>query len=309
MRLVFLGTPEFAIPSLAGLHRSHEIGLVITRPSRPVGRKQTLTPPPVFEEADRLGLERIQPGDVNSPEVVDRIRSIKPAGLVAVAYGRIIGNALLHIAPHGVLNVHPSLLPRHRGASPVNGAILAGDSETGVTIMRMDEGLDTGPILMQRSTSIGSNETAEDLELRLAVAGAELLVETLGRLDRGPLEPRPQDDAMATMTRPLKRSDGEINWQKTAEEIYRLWRALHPWPGIHTSAGRQTLKILKCSISGETECSGPRGRARFSKGSLIVTAGDGCLDIARIQPEGRKPMNGADFAIGYSAAITAVWGT
>ena len=308
MRLVFLGTPEFAIPSLCRLHESHEIALVVTRPSRPVGRNRILTPPPVFDEAGRLGLECIQPSDMNSPDAVCRVRSTGPAALVAVAFGRIIGPELLRAAPGGVLNVHPSLLPRHRGAAPVQGAILAGDSETGVTIMQMDEGLDTGPVLTQRTTSIDSNETARDLESRLAIAGAGLLVETLERLERGRLEPRPQDESLATTTRPLRRSDGIVEWRKTAEEICRRWRAFYPWPGTSTNAGGKTLKVLSCAVAKGVECSGPPGRARFGGGRLIVATGSGCVEIRRIQPEGGRPMSGREFAIGYSAALDAVWG-
>ncbi|MDP7640373.1 MAG: methionyl-tRNA formyltransferase, partial [Candidatus Hydrogenedentes bacterium] len=214
----------------------------------------------------------------------------------------------LRVAPHGVFNIHPSLLPRHRGAAPVQGAILAGDSETGVTVMRMDAGLDTGPILSQRSMSIGSKESAEGLESRLAVAGAELLVEALEQLERGPLVPRPQDESLATMTRPLRRSDGKIDWQKTAEEIYRLWRGLHPWPGIHTIVGGETLKVLRCSISDD-DCTGPPGRACVSQGRLIVATGGGCVEIPLIQPEGGKAMSGGEFAIGHGAAMDADWGT
>ncbi len=308
MRLIFLGTPQFAIPSLSRLYESHEIALVITRPSRPVGRKQIPMPPPVFDEAGRLGLERIQPRDVNSPDVTDRVGSIGPAALVAVAFGRIIGPELLRTAPGGVLNVHPSLLPRHRGAAPVQGAILAGDSETGVTIMQMDEGLDTGPILTQRATSIGPNETAQDLEARLAVAGADLLVETLERLERKRLEPRPQDESLATTTRPLKRSDAVIDWRKTAGEICRRWRAFYPWPGASTNAGVKTLKVLSCAIAEGAECSGRPGQARFDGGRLIVAAGSGCVEIGRIQPEGGRPMSGREFAIGHGAALNADWG-
>ena len=308
MRLVFLGTPQFAIPSLSRLYESHEIELVITRPSRPVGRKRTRTPPPVFEEAERLGLDCIQPPNVNSAEVVGRIRSVAPAALVAVAFGRIIGPEFLGAAPHGVLNVHPSLLPRHRGAAPVQGAVLAGDSETGVTVMQMDEGLDTGPILAQRATSIDSDEMASDLEARLAVAGAELLVETLERLERGPVEPRPQDESLATMTRPLKRADGVIDWRRPAEEIYRQWRALHPWPGTSTNAGQQTLKVLSCAVAERAEGAGPPGRARLDGRRLIVSTGKGCLEVRQMQPEGGRPMGGREFAIGHRGALDAVWG-
>ena len=308
MRLVFLGTPQFAIPSLSRLHQSHEIALVITRPPRPVGRKRILTPPPVSDEAGRLGLECIQPGNVNSPDVIGRVISIEPAALVAVAFGRIIGPGLLRAARRGVLNVHPSLLPRHRGAAPVQGAILAGDSETGVTIMQMDEGLDTGPILTQRTTPIDPDETALDLEACLAVAGAGLLVETLERLERGGLEARPQDESLATTTRPLKRADGIIDWRKPAEEVYRRWRAFHPWPGTSTNAGQKTLKVLSCAIAVGVECPGPPGRARFDGGRLIVAAGNGCVEIRRIQPEGGRPMSGREFAIGHASALNAVWG-
>ena len=308
MRLVFLGTPQFAIPSLSRLRESHEITLVITRPSRPFGRKRLLTPPPVFDEAARLGLECIQPRNVNSPDVIGRVRSIRAAALVAVAFGRIVGPELLRAAPRGVLNVHPSLLPRHRGAAPVQGAILAGDSKTGVTIMQMDEGLDTGPVLTQRATAIGSNETALDLESRLAVAGADLLVETLERLERGELEPRRQDESLATTTRPLKRADGIVDWRKPAEEVYRRWRAFHPWPGTSTNAGGKTLKILSCAIAEDAECRGPPGQTRFSGGRLIVAAGSGCVEVSRIQPEGGRSMGGREFAIGHDAALGAVWG-
>ncbi|MCY3802305.1 MAG: methionyl-tRNA formyltransferase [Chloroflexi bacterium] len=308
MRLVFLGTPQFAIPSLSRLHESHEIGLVITRPSRPVGRKQTRTPPAVFEEAERLGLDCIQPTNVNSAEVIGRIRSIAPTALVAVAFGRIIGPGLLGIASHGVLNVHPSLLPRHRGAAPVQGAILAGDSETGVTIMQMDEGLDTGPILAQRATPIGPNEMAYDLEARLAAVGAELLVETLEQLERGLVELRPQDESLATMTRPLKRADGVIDWRRPAEEIYGQWRALHPWPGTSTNAGQKRLKVLSCAVAECVEGSCPPGRAHFDGRRLIVGTGHSCLEINRIQPEGGRPMGGREFAIGHRAALEVDWG-
>ena len=177
-----------------------------------------------------------------------------------------------------------------------------------MTIMQMDEGLDTGPVLAQRATSIGSSEMAHDLEARLAVAGAELLVETLEQLKRGLVELRPQDELLATVTRPLKRADGVIDWRRPAEEIYGQWRALHPWPGTSTNAGQKTLKVLSCAVAECAEGSGPPGRARFDGRRLIVSTGKGCLVISRIQPEGGRPMGGREFAIGHRTALEVDWG-
>ncbi len=174
--------------------------------------------------------------------------------------------------------------------------------------MQMDEGLDTGPVLARRVTLIGPNEMASDLEARLAVAGAELLVETLEQLERGLVELRPQDDLLATMTRPLKRADGVIDWRRPADEIYRQWRALYPWPGTSTNAGHNTLKVLSCAVAECPAGSSPPGRARLDGRRLIVGTGHSCLEINRIQPEGGRPMGGREFAIGHRAALEVDWG-
>ena len=238
------------MPSLKALVDSrHGIQLVITQPDRPARRRMKLTPPPVKVTAVRLGLEVYQPERVREPEAVERIRRLSPDLLVVVAYGQIIPRSVLDIPRLGAVNVHASLLPRHRGAAPVAAAILAGDSETGVTIMRMDEQLDHGPILATRSLEIGVNEDAVALTSRLAALGAELLVETLERFEeRKAVE---QDHWAATVARRLSREDGELEWKMGALQIDRRVRALQPWPGVTLPTKRGRVKVLSGHVEGD----------------------------------------------------------
>ncbi len=237
------------MPSLKALHGAgHEIALVITQPDRP-GHRMKLTPPPVKEAAIALGLPVYQPERIREPEPVERIRAIAPELMIVVAYGQIIPRAILDIPPRGVLNVHASLLPRHRGAAPVAHAILAGDRETGVTIMRMDEQLDHGPVVAMRTVTIGRGEDAQHLTQRLADIGADLLVETLGRLDEAGATP--QDDAQATVAPRLRKQDGELEWSAGAEAIDRHVRALQPWPGVTLPTARGRVKVLSGHVDGE----------------------------------------------------------
>jgi methionyl-tRNA formyltransferase len=237
------------VPSLRALRAAgHDIVLVITQPDRPANRMK-VTPSPVKVAAEELGLPVHQPEKMRDPAVVDRLRSLAPDVLVVVAYGQIIPAAVLSVPAKGVVNVHASLLPRHRGAAPVTGAILAGDSETGVTIMRMDEQLDHGPILATRETAIGSREDAAALTARLAEMGAELLVETLARLDE--IEPRTQEHEHATVAPRLRREDGELDWSLGAEEIDRRVRALQPWPGATLPTARGRVKVLSGHVEGD----------------------------------------------------------
>jgi methionyl-tRNA formyltransferase len=237
------------VPSLKALHEAgHQIALVITQPDRP-GHRMKLTQPPVKKAAVELGLEVFQPERIRNPEVVERLRSVAPELIVVVAYGQIIPRSILAIPPRGVLNVHASLLPRHRGAAPVAHSILAGDRETGVTIMSMDEQLDHGPILAMRSVSILPGEDAAELTRRLAELGAALLVETLARLDEvGAVE---QDHARATVAPRLRREDGELDWNLGAEEIDRRVRALQPWPGVTLPTPRGRVKVLSGHVEGD----------------------------------------------------------
>jgi methionyl-tRNA formyltransferase len=237
------------VPSLQALHRAgHEIQLVITQPTRP-GHRMKPTPPPVKVAADALGLAVIQPERIKAPEVAEQLRGLVPDLLVVVAYGQIIPASTLSIPRLGAVNVHASLLPRHRGAAPVAHAILAGDRETGVTIMRMDEKLDHGPILAVRKTAIGEREDAAALTARLAVMGAELLVETLERLEQ--ITPVEQDHARATLAPRLRRDDGELDWNMEAGEIDRRVRGLQPWPGVTMPTKSGPVKVLSGHVDGD----------------------------------------------------------
>jgi methionyl-tRNA formyltransferase len=237
------------VPSLKALHEAgHEVALVVTQPDRP-GHRTKLTPPPVKVVADALGLALIQPERIRDDAVVARLRSVAPDVIVLVAYGQIIPPAILSLAPRGVLNVHASLLPRHRGASPVAHAILSGDRETGVTIMQMDQELDHGPVLAMRAVTVEAREDSVHLTSRLAEVGARLLVDTVGRLDD--LEARPQDHAQATVAPRLRRQDGELDWTMGADEIDRRVRALQPWPGVTLPTSRGRVKVLSGHIEGD----------------------------------------------------------
>jgi methionyl-tRNA formyltransferase len=237
------------VPSLRALRETgHDVVLVITQPDRP-GHRMKVTPSPVKVAAQELGLLVLQPEKIRDPAVIERLRSLAPDLMVVVAYGQIIPAAVLSIPPNGVINVHASLLPRHRGAAPVAGAILAGDRETGVTIMRMDEQLDHGPILTSRKTTIGPREDAAALTARLAELGAELLVHTLARLDD--IAPRAQEHEQATVAPRLRREDGELDWNLGAEEIDRRVRALQPWPGATLPTARGRVKVLSGHVEGE----------------------------------------------------------
>lgn len=236
------------MPSLRALHAAgHQIQLVITQPDKP-GHRMKVTPPPVKAAAENLGLEVFQPERLRAPESVDRLRRLAPDVLVVVAYGQILTPEVLRIPRLGAVNVHASLLPRHRGAAPIARAILAGDHETGVTIMRMDEQLDHGPVLALRATEIGPREDAVALTTRLAGMGAQLLVETLAQLEE--LHPADQDHDRATVAGRLRREDGELDWDLPADEIDRRVRALQPWPGVTLPTGRGRVKVLSGHVEG-----------------------------------------------------------
>ena len=250
LKLVFAGTAEFAVPSLLALkHAGHEIQLVITQPDRRANRGMELSSPPVKVAAQELGLEVYQPERIRDGEAVKRLKRLKPDLLVVVAYGQIIPASVLSIPRLGAVNVHASLLPRHRGAAPVAHAILAGDAETGVTIMRMDEKLDHGPVLAMRATEIGAREDAAALTSRLADVGAHLLVQTIERIEE--IEEVEQDHGKATIAPRLSREDGELEWNVGASEIDRRVRALQPWPGVTLPTKKGRIKVLKGHVEGE----------------------------------------------------------
>jgi methionyl-tRNA formyltransferase len=308
MKLVFMGTPDFAVPSLSRLiEAGHEIYAVFTQPDRPVGRRQTVTPPPVKAFALQHGLTVNQPEKIKTGEARERFEPLfknADAGIVA-AYGRILPRWMLEAPPYGCLNVHSSLLPKYRGAAPINWAIARGERETGVTIMQMDAGLDTGAILSQRPTAIGDEETAAELTPSLAEIGADLLCETLSKLERGEITPLTQNDLEATLAPILKREDGQVNWEMSAQEIFNRLRGFTPFPGCYTFFAGRRLEIVRAGV--ESPQLWDAGVSQFEPGvvfeaakeSLLVACGVGTmLRITEVQPEGKRAMSVRDFLNG-----------
>jgi len=312
MRVVFMGTPEFALPSLRALvEGGYNVVGVYTRPDRLAGRGRGLTPPAVKTAALDYGLPIFQPPGLRRPEAVEELASLKPDVIVVCAFGVILRQPVLDIPAKGVLNVHPSLLPRHRGASPIAAAILAGDEQTGVTIMLLDPGMDTGPILSQRAIPMSAWDTSGSLGERLAEVGAELLVEVLPRWLADEIEPQPQDDSLATQSTLLRKEDGAIDWNLPAIDIWRRVRAFNPWPGAFTTLAGQTLLIweawpLSVGSVGEPGVVlplTPEQREMLppevgEKEALAVQTGEGLLAILLLQRAGRRSLPAAEFVRG-----------
>ena len=305
MKLIFMGTPEFAVPSLRELIAAgHEILAVFTQPDKPVGRKQIITPPPVKVFAQAHGLTVHQPTKIKTPEAraaIEPLLQSADAGIVA-AYGRILPDWMLAAPRRGCINVHSSLLPKYRGAAPINWAIAGGETETGVTIMQMDVGMDTGDTLQMAATPIGANETAAELTPRLAEIGAGLLVDTLARLDA--ITPQKQDDARATHAPILKREDGLVDWTMSAQQIAARQRGFTPFPGCYTMLGEQRLELVALQIETTTTTSAPATVTEITKDSFVVACGAGSqLRITQIQPAGKKAMPARDFLNGAKLGV------
>ncbi len=298
MRLAFLGTPAFAVPTLERLvERGHRVLAVVTQPDRPKGRGQTLAAPPVKEAALRLGLPVFQPERIKRPEAVEYLRLVAPEAMVVVGYGQIIPQSILDIPPLGILNVHASLLPKYRGAGPIQWSIVNGETVTGVTIMRIDAGLDTGPMLLKAETAIGADETAVELGRRLSTMGADLLVEALDALARGRAVPEPQDSAQATYAPLLKKEDGRIDWSRSAAEIHNQVRGMQPWPGAYTTFRGAALHVWRARPVDAGVGHTP-GALKSIK-PPVVACGTSALELIEVQMEGRKRMAAADFANGH----------
>jgi methionyl-tRNA formyltransferase len=296
MRLIFLGTPAFAVPTLERVvEAGHQVVAVVTQPDRPSGRGQHAAPPPVKEAAGRLGLPVYQPERVRRPEAVEYLRALGADAMVVVGYGQIIPQTVIDLVPLGIINVHASLLPKYRGAGPIQWAIAKGETRTGVTTMRIDAGLDTGDMLLKTETEIGPEENAVELGERLAALGAALLVKTLEGLERGAIAPQKQDPAEATYAPLLKKEDGLIDWSQSAQVIHDRVRGLQPWPGAYTKFRGQTLHIWKSRWRGGQGAAA--GRVAGLR-PLVAGCGSGSLELVEVQLEGRKRMAAADFANG-----------
>lgn len=298
MRIVFMGTPSIAVPALERLVAAgHEVAGVFAQPDRPAGRGRAVMAPPVKEAALRLGAPVFQPEKVRTDETRALLASLEPEAVVVFAYGRILPPSLLAVPPLGCINVHTSLLPKYRGAAPIQWAIARGERETGVTTMLMDAGLDTGPMLLKRSTPIGPEETAVELSERLSRMGAELIVETLSRL--GEITPEPQDDALATHAPMLNREDGRIDWSTAAGEIANRCRGFQPWPGTWTTLGSSRLHVWSATAEPTAGDAEPGTVVEARSERFAIACGAGSLLIAReLQVEGKRRMPARDFLNG-----------
>jgi methionyl-tRNA formyltransferase len=338
-----MGSPAFAVPSLEGLLTAgHEIALVLAQPDRPAGRGRQPTPPPVAAFARERGLPLFQPPSLKPPDAFARVREARPDVIVVAAYGLILRREVLDLPRLGAVNVHASLLPRHRGAAPISAAILAGDRETGICLMQMEVGLDTGPVLACRATPIDPTDDTPTLTERLALVGRDLLVETLPKLAAGQITPEPQDDRLATYAPKIQREDARLDWSKSAVELERQVRAYRGWPDAFTSWQGKGLKVLAAHVSegdlpppaplsgaerGEQTIGLPSPRRRGAGGEVsplemeehvpgrvglvteggqqrpAVVTGDGLLVLDSVMLEGKRPSSGADFVRGYRTFV------
>ncbi len=305
-RIVFMGTPEFAVPVLDALTQTpHEIVGVFTRPDRPAGRGQKEQASPIKQLAASRGLPIFQPKTFRNPESVTMLRDLSPALVIVAAYGLILPPDVLSIPPLGAVNTHASLLPRHRGAAPIMAAILAGDKETGITLMQMDAGLDTGPILAVRAIPIDEEDTTGTLTGKLSRVAAGLVYDSLPLLLKRELIPEPQDQAHATVFKTVKKEEGLIDWSRPAEEIARRVRAFNPWPSAFTYWNGLQLKVLRAKAVERTTQDEPGRVVKLPEGVAVAT-GEGALVLRELQLAGKRAMNAEEFARGQRAFVGAI---
>ncbi len=302
MRIVFMGTPDFAVPSLSALiENGYDVVGVFCQPDRPKGRGNKMTACPVKEVALAHSIPVFQPERIKREEGVAALKSLKPDLCVTAAFGQLLSQEILDIPPLGTVNVHSSLLPKHRGSAPINWSIIKGDRVTGVTTMFTDKGMDTGDILLMRETPIGEKETAGELSDRLAEMGAQLLTQTLRALEAGTLTRTPQDHDAATYEPKMDKELGRIDWRKTAREIDCLVRGATPWPGAFTTLDGQNIKVFEIRKLEDAPCGEPGFVLRAdAKGGLVVACGDGNVELISIQMPGAKRMNAKDYLRGHS---------
>ncbi len=309
LNILFMGTPDFAVKSLDILIKNkYNIGTVITQPDRPKGRGKKLQPPPVKLRALEEGINVFQPERVKSIEAIEFLKDLNPDIIIVVAYGQILSKEVLELPDLGCINVHASLLPKYRGAAPINWCIIKGEKESGVTTMYMDEGLDTGDILLQESIGIGPHESAGQLHDRLAVIGAELLIKTLKDLNRNSLNRKTQEHSAATYAPPLDKDAGRINWNRDAQEIYNLIRGTDPWPGCYTLYRRRRMKIWAAKVLSDGNRGAPGEILEIEKEGLVVQTGGGKLLITEIQMPSSRRMSVEEYLRGNPINIYSVLG-
>lgn len=308
LTIVFFGSPPEAVESLSVLlTEGFEVVSVYTRPDRPAGRGNRMAPTAVKNWALERDLDIRTPDDLRSRDTLDHLASTHASIFVVAAYGRILPPAVLDIPRLGVVNIHPSLLPRYRGPSPVQTAILDGVSETGVTIMKLDEGMDTGMILRASGPEpLDGTERTGELMTRLFSLGAKMLPDVLVSLSNGQLTPVPQDDSLASVTRMVRRRDGAVDWRRPARHLERMMRAYDPWPGIFTTWHARTLKVLDTAVAEGERGEGPPGTVFQKDGRLAVSTGEGALELLRVQLQGRRGVDAPDFLRGHPEVVGAV---
>lgn len=306
MRLIFWGTPAIGVPTLEMLRQQgHDIAAVVAQPDKEQGRHRQLAPPPTKEFALQAGIPVLQPTTPNSDDFLATVRALSPQAMVVVAYGKIFSRKLLEVAPFGYLNVHFSLLPKYRGASPVTAALLAGDKEIGVTIIRLVAKMDAGPVLAAKSIPIQADDTGESLQHKLAPLGAQLMCDVLSRMGQGQVQETPQDDSQATFCRTLQKEEGAVDWCKDAVYLERFVRAMHPWPTAYTFLKRsnndkpaERIILRHTEVVKENSCSTPGSVVKTTADAIDVATGNGILRIRVLQRAGKAAMNSSEFLRG-----------
>jgi len=308
MKVIFMGTPEFAVPSLQALIDSEdEIVAVVCQPDKPKGRGLEVAAPPTKILAEKHSVPVLQPQKIKTEEFFNELKSYKPDLICVAAYGKILPKNILDLPPSGCINVHASLLPKYRGAAPINWTIIRGEKITGITTMKMDEGMDTGDMLLKKELKVEDEDTGETLSQKLCHVGAELLIETLTLLKEGKLNPIPQDNSQATYAPMLKKEDGKIDWQKPAEEIRNLIRGILPWPGAYTTLDGKLLKIYRANVS---DSNGKPGEVIKSDSHILrIGTGSGALDVLELQIEGGKRLKVEEFLRGRKINEGSVLGS
>lgn len=305
MKVIFMGTPDFAVPCLQALiDNKHEVLAVVTQPDRPVGRSSKLMPPPVKEKAMQYNIPVLQPEKIKAPEAVEALKALQPEVIVVVAFGQILSQAVLDIPPKGCINVHGSLLPKLRGAAPIQWSIINGDKTTGVTTMFMDKGLDTGDMILKREFEVYEDDTYETLHNRMSGIGAEVLIETLKLIAEGKAPRTPQEHDKHTYAPMLQKTTGRIDWSKSAREVYNLIRGTYPWPGSYSTYMGKKFKVFASEIYEEESVNSEYGIIKeVGRDFLLVSCGKGSLKILELQFENEKRMGVEVYLRGHNIEI------